>query len=130
MFISSLRTDYRRIPRALSQVYYHPLTPENKAEIDKLFNSLTCPTPTAALADPVVENRPITIWGRTLHVPLSTSRIARFTFEDLCGRPLSAADYLEITKQFGTLFIVNVPKMGMDQKDMVRRHIWEIYQDL
>jgi len=43
---------------------------------------------------------------------------------------LSAADYLEITKQFGTLFIVNVPKMGMDQKDMVRRHIWEIYQDL
>ncbi|KAJ8597375.1 AFG1-like ATPase [Rhizopogon salebrosus TDB-379] len=116
-------TDYRRIPRAPSQVYYHPLTPENKAEIDKVFNSLTCPTPTVALKDPVIENRPITTWGRTLHVPLSTSKIARFSFEDICGRPLSAADYLEITKQFGTLFITDVPKMGMDQKDMARRFI-------
>lgn len=116
-------TDYRRIPRVLSHVYYHPLTPENKAEIDKIFNSLTCPTPTAALQDPVVENRPITTWGRTLHVPLSTSKVARFSFEEICGRPLSAADYLEVTKQFGTLFITDVPKMGMDKKDMARRFI-------
>ncbi|OJA19365.1 hypothetical protein AZE42_00423 [Rhizopogon vesiculosus] len=113
-------TDYRRIPRALSQVYFHPLTPENKAEIDKLFNSLTCPTPAAALKDPVVENRPITTWGRTIYVPSSTSKIARFSFDDICGRPLSAADYLEVTKQFGTLFITDVPKMGMDRKDMIK----------
>lgn len=116
-------TDYRRIPRALSHVYYHPLTPENKAEIDKIFNSLTSPTPTAVLQDPVIENRPITTWGRTLYVPLSTSKIARFSFEEICGRPLSAADYLEVTKQFGTLFITDVPKMGMQQKDMARRFI-------
>lgn len=116
-------TDYRRIPRVLSHVYYHPLTPENKAEIDKIFNSLTCPTPTAALQDPVIENRPITTWGRTLRVPLSTSKVARFSFEEICGRPLSAADYLEVTKQFGTLFITDVPKMGMDKKDMARRFI-------
>ncbi|KAG2042171.1 AFG1-like ATPase-domain-containing protein [Suillus americanus] len=116
-------TDYRRIPRVLSHVYYHPLTPENKAEIDKIFNSLTHPTPTAALQDPVIENRPITTWGRTLHVPLSTSKIARFSFEEICGRPLSAADYLEVTKQFSTLFITDVPKMGMGQKDMARRFI-------
>jgi len=88
---------------------------------------VTCPTPTAALKDPVVENRPITTWGRTLHVPLSTSNIARFSFEDICGRPLSAADYLEVTKQFGTLFITDVPKMGMDKKDMVCRHNLKIY---
>ncbi|KAG1752528.1 AFG1-like ATPase-domain-containing protein [Suillus paluster] len=116
-------TDYRRIPRVLSHVYYHPLTPENNAEIDKIFNSLTCPTPTAALQDPVIKNRPITTWGRTLHVPLSTSKVARFSFEEICGRPLSAADYLEVTKQFGTLFITDVPKMGMDKKDMARRFI-------
>jgi protein AFG1 len=127
--INSSFTDYRRIPRVLSQVYYHPLTPENKAEIDKIFNSLTCPTPTAALEDPVVKNRPITTWGRTLHVPLSTSKVARFSFEDICGHPLSAADYLEITKHFGTLFITDVPKMGMGQKDMVRRHNSEIFQN-
>jgi len=38
---------------------------------------------------------------------------------DLCGKPFSAADYLEITKRFGTVFLVDVPKMGMDRKDLV-----------
>ena len=39
---------------------------------------------------------------------------------DLCGKPYSAADYLEITKTFGTVFLLDVPKMGMDRKDLVR----------
>jgi protein AFG1 len=38
---------------------------------------------------------------------------------DLCGKPFSAADYLEITKQFGTVFLLDVPKMGLDRKDLV-----------
>lgn len=38
---------------------------------------------------------------------------------DLCGKPLSAADYLEITKNFGTIFVTDVPKMGLDKKDLV-----------
>ena len=46
--------------------------------------------------------------------------IAKFNFEDLCGQPLSAADYIEITKNFGTVFVLNIPKMGMDKKDLVR----------
>jgi len=46
--------------------------------------------------------------------------IAKFSFEDLCGQPLSAADYIEITKNFGTVFVLNIPKMGMDKKDLVR----------
>ena len=42
---------------------------------------------------------------------------------DLCGQPFSAADYLEITKQFGTVFLLDVPKMGMESKDLARRFI-------
>ena len=115
-------TDYRRIPRALSHVYYSPLTPENRAEIDKLFNSMTTPpsaSSSSPLADPVVANRPLTTFGRTIRVPLSTSRVARFTFDELCARPLSAADYLEITRVFGTVFVTDVPKLGIGRKDVV-----------
>ena len=36
---------------------------------------------------------------------------------------MSAADYIEITKNFGTIFVVDVPKMGLGQKDMARRFI-------
>ncbi|EGO02011.1 hypothetical protein SERLA73DRAFT_177700 [Serpula lacrymans var. lacrymans S7.3] len=112
-------TDYRRIPRALSHVYYHPLTQENRFEVDKIFSSITSNDP----SDPVITNRQLSTWGRTLLVPESTSKIAKFDFEDLCGRALSAADYLEVTKQFGTVFVLDVPKMGMDRKDMARRFI-------
>ena len=38
---------------------------------------------------------------------------------DLCGKPFSAADYLEITKRFGSVFLLDIPKMGMDRKDLV-----------
>lgn len=35
---------------------------------------------------------------------------------------MSAADYLEITKNFGTIFLSDVPKMGLDKKDLVSIH--------
>ncbi|KAK1231154.1 ATPase [Marasmius sp. AFHP31] len=109
-------TDYRRIPRALSKVYYDPLTPETRREVDKIFTSIT-------KDEEVVRNRPLKIWGRELLVPQSTSQVAKFKFEELCGKPLSAADYLEVTKTFGTVFVTDIPKMGMDQKDKARRFI-------
>lgn len=45
--------------------------------------------------------------------------MARFKFDDLCNKPLSAADYLEVTGQFGTVFVEDVPKMGLGEKDQV-----------
>ncbi|KAJ3995531.1 AFG1-like ATPase-domain-containing protein [Lentinula boryana] len=112
-------TDYRRVPRALSKVYYDPLTPSNALEIEKIFKSMTHHDD----KDSPVKNRQLTIWGRKLTIPESTSKVAKFKFDDLCGKPLSAADYLEITKTFGTLFVLDVPKMGMDSKDKARRFI-------
>jgi hypothetical protein len=126
-FPSSLRSevrltvsaDYRRIPRALSKVYYHPLTPSNTLEIGKIFKSFTSQDPN----DPPISNRALSIWGRTLLVPESTTKVAKFHFHDLCGKPLSAADYLEVTKTFGTVFVLDIPKMGMDRKDLVRQMV-------
>jgi len=45
--------------------------------------------------------------------------VAKFDFEDLCGQPLSAADYIEITKNFGIIFLLNIPKMDLNKKDLV-----------
>ncbi|KAH9948425.1 AFG1-like ATPase [Amylocystis lapponica] len=111
-------TDYRRIPRTLSHVYYDPLTPENRAEVQKIFEAFTSDP-----SDPPLHNRKLTTWGRTILVPESTSTVAKFSFDDLCGKPLSAADYLEITRNFGTIFVLDVPKMGLSSKDKARRFI-------
>lgn len=70
-----------------------------------------------------MRNRKLTTWGRTITVPESSSKVAKFRFDDLCGRAMSAADYLEITKNFGTIFLLDVPKMGLSEKDLARRFI-------
>lgn len=107
--------DYRRIPRALSRVYYDPLSPENTNEINKVFTSLTSADP----SDAPIRNRVLHTWGRTILVPESTTKVAKFTFHELCGQPLSAADYLEVTKNFETVFLLDVPKMDLSYKDLV-----------
>lgn len=110
-------TDYRRIPRALQRVYFHPLIPENRSELDKIFHAFTTGD------GKLTTNRRLQIWGRTLLVPESSDNVARFHFDDLCGKPLSAADYLEVTRRFRAVFVTDVPKMGLGQKDLARRFI-------
>lgn len=111
-------TDYRKIPRALSKVYFDPLTPENQAEIDKLFEAFA-----DASGEDVVTDRTLDIWGRKLRIPESAGTTARFSFQELCGKPLSAADYIEVTRAFETIFITDIPAMTLSQKDMARRFI-------
>ncbi|KAH7103071.1 AFG1-like ATPase [Auriculariales sp. MPI-PUGE-AT-0066] len=110
--------DYRRVPRALSHVYYFPLSDANRRELRKIFEALT-----SNPDDMPIRDRPLRIWGRTLLVPESTSNVARFGFAQLCGQPLSAADYLEVTRAFRTVFVEDVPKMSLGQKDVARRFI-------
>jgi protein AFG1 len=56
-------------------------------------------------------------------VPSSSGSIARFRFADLCNKPLSAADYLEVTHTFGSIFVEDVPRMGLSERDQARRFI-------
>jgi protein AFG1 len=112
-------TDYRRIPRALSHAYYDPLSEENEREINKIFHALTSENPD----DPPVKNRKLETWGRYIVIPESSSTVAKFKFDGLCGQPLSAADYIEITQNFGTIIVTDIPKMDMNQKDLARRFI-------
>ena len=76
-----------------------------------------------AFAPNPVSNRKIPLWGRELVVPESDDGVARFSFEDLCDRPLSAADYLEVTGHFATVFVEGIPRMGMSSRDQARRFI-------
>ena len=102
--------DYRKRPRALSKVYFSPLDDANLQEMDKLWDATTSDP-----HDPPIEGRQLDIWGRKLEVPLSTRRAARFDFMQLCGSPKSAADYIEVCRAFGTLFIDRIPRMGIHQ---------------
>jgi cell division protein ZapE len=49
--------------------------------------------------------------------------VARFSFHDLCGEPLAAADYLKIAREYHTILIDHVMAMDYDRRDEAKRFI-------
>ena len=49
--------------------------------------------------------------------------MARFTFEDLCEKPLGAPDYLAIARDYHTVMIDHVPVMRYEERNPAKRFI-------
>ncbi|RDX97974.1 AFG1-like ATPase, partial [Mucuna pruriens] len=63
------------------------------------------------------------VMGRTLQVPLGANGCAYFPFEDLCDRPLGAADYFGLFKNFHTLALDDIPIFGLHNKSAAHRFV-------
>ncbi|KAA8650094.1 hypothetical protein EYZ11_001300 [Aspergillus tanneri] len=110
-------TDYRKIPRPPSGVYYHPLGEDADRHAQKWFDFLGDP-----INDPP---HPTTqeVWGRKIQVPLASGRAAKFSFQQLIGSATGAADYLELVRNYDAFIITGVPGMNINQRDLARRFI-------
>lgn len=110
-------TDYRKIPRPPSGVYHTPLDSHAASHAEKWFRFLGDPdTPEP---HPEVQR----VWGREIHVPRVSGRCAWFTFDELIGRPTSAADFLELVRSYDAFVVTDVPGMTFRQRDLARRFI-------
>jgi len=47
--------------------------------------------------------------------------VGRFTFQQLCGAPLNADDYLHLATHFHTLLVTDVPRFSLEQHNEARR---------
>ena len=65
----------------------------------------------------------IDIGGRFLTIPKQALGCARFDFDDLCGKPLGANDYLAIAHAFDTIMIDQIPKMPPEKANEAVRFI-------
>ncbi|KAJ7955702.1 lactation elevated protein 1 [Quillaja saponaria] len=63
------------------------------------------------------------VMGRKLHVPLGANGCACFPFEELCDKPLGAADYFGLFKKFHTLALEGVPIFGLHNKSAAYRFV-------
>ncbi|KAK6942359.1 ATPase, AFG1-like [Dillenia turbinata] len=63
------------------------------------------------------------VMGRTLRVPLGAEGCAYFPFEELCDRPLGAADYLALCKNFHTLALEGIPIFGLHNRTAAYRFV-------
>jgi cell division protein ZapE len=67
--------------------------------------------------------RDISIKGRVLHVPCSAQGVARFSFADLCEKPLAASDYLRLAHDYHTILIDHIPVMDYTKRNAAKRFI-------
>ncbi|KAI9591497.1 AFG1-like ATPase-domain-containing protein [Syncephalis fuscata] len=107
--------DYRRLAKAHKNLYFYPPDQQNRQAIDRLFKDL--------VADRPVETKKIEFLGRHLIVPQSVEGIARFTFYELCSEALSAADYIELVRNYHTVFVTDIPRMSLTRRNEARRFI-------
>ncbi|XP_072970758.1 uncharacterized protein [Typha angustifolia] len=63
------------------------------------------------------------VMGRQLQVPLGANGCAYFPFEDLCDKPLGAADYFGLFKNFHTLALEGIPKFGLHNRTAAYRFV-------
>ena len=107
--------DYRLRYLDQAMIWHHPLNADSHAELARGFAKITSG---AAEQDAVIE-----IAGRGLKVKRLASGVVWFDFVELCDGPRSVADYIEIARQFQTVFLEGVPQMDDMDNDRAKRFI-------
>ncbi|MFD1697189.1 cell division protein ZapE [Roseibium aestuarii] len=108
-------TDYRLEKLAGAPIYVSPLGPQAKDRMDDLWGKFTHGMPAHA--------EELEAKGRKIPVSAVAAGAARFSFEELCARPLGAADYLRICHAYGTIFLEGVPVMSKARRNEAKRFI-------
>lgn len=105
--------DYRLARLIDERVYHHPLDIAAHQALERAFAELAdgeAPAPAT-----------LVVKGRELVVPRAVRNVAWFRFDELCERPLAAADYLEIARRFGAVVIEAIPRLSPHQRNAARR---------
>ncbi len=109
------RTDYRLEKLDRQPVYITPLSSESDAKMDEAWRILTDGRRETA--------ETITVKGRNIHLTRTVGDAVRVTFDELCAKPLAAADYLAIMARFRTMFIDHVPVLELSRRNEAKRFI-------
>ncbi|WP_434724527.1 cell division protein ZapE [Mesorhizobium sp. RIZ17] len=107
--------DYRQEKLNRQPVYVTPDDAAADRALDDAWEAMTHGQPTSEVT--------LTLKGRHLVVPRAAGDAARFSFADLCEKPLGARDYLAIAGRFSTVFIDHVPVLGEGKRNEAKRFI-------
>ncbi|MBU6235274.1 MAG: AFG1 family ATPase [Alphaproteobacteria bacterium] len=106
--------DYRL--RALSErgTWFYPLGDQSWGQMDTLFEALTGSAGTTSAALDVGG-------GRSLPVVRTDGHRAWLEFDVLCREARGAVDYLALCEAYLAVFVDNVPRMGEENRNELRR---------
>ncbi|MBI1391199.1 MAG: cell division protein ZapE [Alphaproteobacteria bacterium] len=107
--------DYRLARLQAASTYHSPLGPEADKAMDAAWEQFICG------ARPREEF--VTVKGRSLRVPATARTAARFSFDELCARPLGASDYLAIASTYSTVFLDRIPFLSTEKRNEAKRFV-------
>ncbi len=105
--------DYRLARMIGKAVYHHPLGEAAHAALAEAFAALT--------EDRAAAPETLTVKARDLVVPRAAGNVAWFGFDELCARPLAAADYLALAERYAALLVEGIPRLGPRQRNEAQR---------
>ncbi|WP_332065219.1 cell division protein ZapE [Bartonella sp. CB189] len=109
------KTDYRLEKSNPQHVYITPLGLEADKHMDQAWMLV--------LQGQKEVSDKIFVKGRPIYIPRSGADCARFDYQDLCVKPLAAAEYLALGERYNTIFIDNVPVMDDTCRNEMKRFI-------
>lgn len=107
--------DYRLDRLVEAPVWYAPLDKGSADALDLAWDRLTLG------AEP--QHCQLTVKGRKLDVAREAAGVARFTFEELCARPLGPIDFLTIASTFHTIILEGIPLLTPDRRNEAARFV-------
>jgi cell division protein ZapE len=109
------RTDFRLEKLTGVKMWLVPADRVADAALDKAWVKMT--------GNAKCKPRDISLKGRVLHVPCSADGVARFSFAEICEKPLAASDYLRLARGYHTIMIDRIPVMDYADRNASKRFI-------
>lgn len=107
--------DYRLRTLEQAEIFHSPLDAAADIALEKSFLALSHGHPGEA--------KKLLINHREIRARRVVDGIVWFDFTELCQRPRSASDFIEIAREFQTVILANVPVMTAEAEDAARRFI-------
>lgn len=104
--------DYRQLKLAGEAGWFTPLGAESRRAMDRVWQALTEGAETTLC---------LQVQGREVVLPRFHNGAARAGFDDLCARPLGAADYLAIAGALRVLLIDEIPRLSRARANEAKR---------
>lgn len=112
-------TDYRLRELSQTGLFRVPASPDNEAAMRATFDSM-CKQKAEEAASP------LQVLGREIPVKRRAPGMVWFDFADLCDGPRSQNDYLEIARDYHTVFLSGIPALADKDASAARRFTWLI----
>lgn len=109
------KTDYRLRLLEQARTWFDTRAAGTPAALQNLFEVIA--------GEPGAADSTLTLNHRRLHARRQADDAIWFTFKELCDGPRGQADYIEIARCYHTVFISDVPVLGIETENQARRFI-------